>query len=282
MDIQSPLFKAFFVHLIFFSVAFSAEAKTIHSFLRENFKMTFSADKAESVLLYVREGQWVKEGDKLFGRDQEELELKRLLAELQYRQAKVKLEKLLKPQRETEIQQAKLKLEQSRTQFQAGGISKDAFELASLEYDLATIKSRPEDIRIARMDIQVKKVQLDLAEQSLKKASFFSPVSGKVNKLLIHRNEWVKAGQEIVELININPLYVFIHLPIEYLDKVKKRQKLTIKISRNKKLTTTRGRVRHIYDEVDPVSQTIRIRIEINNKKHRFKPGMRAQVVLPW
>lgn len=256
-------------------------AETFSTFLRENFKMDLSATQEGPIFLYVEEGARVKKGQVLFGGETKELELNVTLAELQWQQAKVNLKKVLNPLTGQELEFETLQFEQKKSLFKAGGLSEDAFRLVQAEYQLKTRESRPEDIAIAKLGAETKQLQLKLSQEALSKATFKAPLPGRVNKLHVQHNEWVKPGQKVLELININPLYVVVNTPLIKVSKLSIDTKTTVEVSFGGKKIETYGTIRFISDEVDAVTQTVRIRIEISNHDNRFKPGMLANVGLP-
>jgi len=259
----------------------SSYARTIHSVLKENFKMVLSSNQSGPIILYVQEGSTIRKGEKLFGVEPDELEMKKQLALLELQQAHIRLEKVTNPKTRDEIIKAKLTFQQYELQYNSGAISKDAFELAKMEFVLATQKSRSEDISLAEMEIQLKELRLKEADFALQKVITLAPAQGRINKILVQPNEWVKPGKEVLELINIHPLYAFMYLPITHLKQIKKKKSLKLTILTGNRKIKIKGLIKHIYDEVDAVSQTIRVRIEVNNAKLRYKPGMRVQITLP-
>ena len=256
------------------------QAEELHSVLRENFKMVLSANQEGPILLYVEEGAHVSIGDKLFGMEPEELELKVQLAKVQWEQTKAHEKKIKNPHHETELKHAELKFKQEESLYHSGGISQDAFEIAKLAYELATLESREEDVEVAESNVEIKRIQLDLAENGLRKATFITPVDGRIHQLLVRPNEWVRPGQEVLELINVNPVFLLVNVPLKSITKVTPSKPLEVLISTGVEEVKTQGIVKHISDEVDAVSQTIPVRLEIMNETKLFKPGMRAQVVL--
>ncbi len=243
--------------------------------------MTLSAGQEGPIHFYVVEGSDVSRGEKLFGIDPKELKLRQQLAKLQWIQSKAKLRKIKTPLTKEEIKRAKLTFSQQKAQYQSGGISEDAYQIARLEYLLATRQGRPEDINIAKLDVDLKFVQLKLADSDLEKAFVKAPAVGQINRLLVQPNEWVKPGQEVLELLNIHPLYIVLNVPLEQVPKLHLTDSLPISVFVSDEISQVSGKIKFISNEVDAVSQTIRVRLEINNEKQLFKPGMRAQVDLP-
>jgi len=257
-------------------------AETLPTVLRENFKVTLSASQQGPIILYVDFGDQVAKGDKLFGWESNELALKVKLASLQWEQAKASESKAKNKRTADEIKKSKLQFEQQEALYSSGGISPDAYEIAKVEYKLAIQDSRAEDIIIAESNVNVKQHQLRLAEIELEKATSIAHADARVHQVLVQPNEFVRAGQEVLILLNINPLHVLINIPLDRISKVKLNSSMDLQVLTGGNNTIKiKGVIKHISDEVDAVSQTVSVRLEIDNKEKLFKPGMRAQVVLP-
>lgn len=269
-----------FLVFIFLGTGF-LHAESLPSVLRENFKMVLSASHQGPILLYVKDGEYVSAGDKLFGMEPKELELQVKLAKVQWQQVQASEKKIKNPHTAKEMKRAKLQFEQQKALYHSGGISQDAFAIGKLEYELATQKSRDEDVAIAKANVEIKELQLQLAETTLQKATFYTPVDGRIHKLLVQPNEWVKPGQEVLELISITPVHLLVNVPLASVAKLAPNNPLEVSISTGIEEIKTQGIVKHISDEVDAVSQTVPVRLEIENEKKLFKPGMRAQIILP-
>jgi RND family efflux transporter MFP subunit len=233
------------------------------------------------IFIYVKEGQRVKKGARLFGNETRELDLKFKLATLQWKQAKFTLEKIVTPLTKDQLEYEELAFKQKSALYKAGGLSDDAFQVAKLEHQLKTKKGRSEDITISELDVATKRVQLQMAQEALSKATFKAPLSGKINKVYVQHNEWVKPGQKILQLIGSHPLYAMVNAGLSRINNISYGEKVDITVNRGDSKVDTKGVIKFISEDVDAASQTVRVRIEINNADRRFKPGMRAEVILP-
>jgi multidrug efflux pump subunit AcrA (membrane-fusion protein) len=276
---KNVLFNICFIFLITSITAPHLYAKVFPTILRENFKIELSSTHEGPIVLYVKEGKKIRRKEKLFGNQTKDLELKIRLAELQWKQAKATLDKVIKPLTDQELKLENLSFQQKRDLYKAGGLSKDAFQLVELDYQLKVRKSRPEDIAIAELGVNTRLVQLQLAKEALSKATFRAPLSGRVNRIFVQHNEWVKPGQKVLEILNINPLFAIVNTPLAMLTNIRIGKKIDINVKTGNQRLSTVGTVKTISDEVDAVSQTVRIRIEIKNEKNLYKPGMQAEII---
>jgi len=271
----------FFALLLSATLSSSLFAKSLTSVLRENFKVRLSSTQPGPILLEVQEGDVVVKDAPLFRVTPKELEMKVRLAEMGWKQAKVRLEKIKNPRTETEMKRAALMFKQNEDQYLSGGISQDAYEVAKVDFQLATEKGKALDIKVATLDVEMKLAQLESAKYTQEKATVLAPFDGRVNHLLIQPNEMVGAGQEVLELINITPVYAILNFPLSGIAGLSSGTPIRISISTGTSNEDAKGVIKYISDEVDAVSQTVPVRIEIQNAKRRFKPGMRVRMSLP-
>lgn len=256
----------------------NSSAEKFPTILREHFKMDLPSTSEGLIFIYIKEGDRVKKGSRLFGNQTKELQLKVTLAQLQWKQAKANLDKALQPLSQNALAYETETFKQKKALHEAGGLSEDAFRIIQMEYNLKTGKSRKEDITIAELNVETKKVQMQLAREQLRKATFKAPLSGSVNKIYVQHNEWVKPGQKVVQLIGVTPLHAIINADESVASRLEVKKAIPVTVNSGNGKVETKGVITFISEEVDAASQTIRIRVEIENNNRAFKPGMRADV----
>lgn len=155
---------------------------------------------------------------------------------------------------------SKSRLERSRDLFTKGFISAQArdetesnFKLAQASYDLS-------QARLTKLDIK-------------------APFSGIVGLRMVSIGDYVKDGQDIVNLEEIDPLKVDFKIPEIYLKQVAVGQALQITLDAFPN-QTFQGKVLAINPLVDTNGRSIVIRAVIKNTEARLRPGMFARVRL--
>ena len=155
---------------------------------------------------------------------------------------------------------SKSRLERSRDLFTKGFISAQArdetesnFKLAQASYDLS-------EARLTKLDIK-------------------APFSGIVGLRMVSVGDYVKDGQDIVNLEEIDPLKVDFKIPEIYLKQVAVGQALQITLDAFPN-QTFQGKVLAINPLVDTNGRAIVIRAVIKNTEARLRPGMFARVRL--
>ena len=104
-----------------------------------------------------------------------------------------------------------------------------------------------------------------------------APFDGTVEKLLIREYEMVRSGQPVLSIIDDNQLLAVMNLPTTEMSKIRIGLPVTIRIAENGRTVT--GDVYEIASRADHRSETIEIRVRIDNSSHLFKAGMSGVLV---
>jgi membrane fusion protein (multidrug efflux system) len=126
---------------------------------------------------------------------------------------------------------------------------------------------------------RVSQAAYDLASARLTKLEIKAPFSGIVGLRLVSIGDYVKDGQDIVNLEGVDPLKVDFKVPELYLKQVAVGQALQINLDAFPN-QYYEGRVFAINPLVDQGGRSIVIRAVIRNGEARLRPGMFARVRL--
>ena len=155
---------------------------------------------------------------------------------------------------------SKSRLERSRDLFTKGFISAQARDETESNFKLA-------------------QASYDLSEARLSKLEIKAPFGGIVGLRMVSIGDYVKDGQDIVNLEEIDPLKVDFKIPEIYLKQVAVGQALQITLDAFPN-QTFQGKVLAINPLVDTNGRAIVIRAVIKNTEARLRPGMFARVRL--
>ncbi len=155
---------------------------------------------------------------------------------------------------------SKSRLERSRDLFTKGFISAQARDETESNFKLA-------------------QASYDLSQARLTKLEIKAPFSGIVGLRMVSIGDYVKDGQDIVNLEEIDPLKVDFKIPEIYLKQVAVGQALQITLDAFPN-QTFQGKVLAINPLVDTNGRSIVIRAVIKNTEARLRPGMFARVRL--
>ncbi|MFN3604236.1 MAG: efflux RND transporter periplasmic adaptor subunit [Leptonema sp. (in: bacteria)] len=121
--------------------------------------------------------------------------------------------------------------------------------------------------------------QIERNQKSSRLLYITSPYNGFIIEKKVFEGQKVEQGTDLFKIANLNPIWVFAHIPESEIFYVYLGQKAKVKISQ---VSTKEyyGKVNYIYPTVETDTRTLKIRIEIPNPKFEIKPGMYANIEL--
>ena len=131
----------------------------------------------------------------------------------------------------------------------------------------------------AENTLKVAQADFELVQARLAKTAIRAPFSGTVGLRQVSIGDYVKEGQDIVNLESLDPLKVDFRVPEVYLSQVKDGQTLQITLDALPDRAYD-GRVYAINPLIDANGRSIVIRAQVPNKDGRLRPGMFARVRL--
>jgi len=151
--------------------------------------------------------------------------------------------------------------------------------------NLSDVKQDARDLLSAarrRLELwDISKSQIERLESSghvQRALTLFSPTDGVVSKKLVRKGEYVKAGAELMEISNIDKVWVYADIYEDELPWVKVGQSAEVKFPFSSKPLP--GVVSYFYPYLDPSSRTVKARIELENSGQILKPDMYADVTI--
>jgi membrane fusion protein (multidrug efflux system) len=192
--------------------------------------------------------------------------------------------------------------------FTNGGLAKQGdvlvrLDVSSEEAQLRTVEA---DLELVRADLQrtrdlaarnvVSKAELDSAESKFKqregivgnmramisKKEVRAPFDGLLGIRLVNVGQMVTAGQQVVSLQALEPLYVDFALPQQYLSKLSEGLDVHVQtdVVPGQEFV---GKLTALNSSVDPVTRNVMLQATLDNKDHSLRPGMfaKVEVVLP-
>ena len=156
-------------------------------------------------------------------------------------------------------------------------------ELFSAQQELITAssfkESQPALYKAVRNKLKLWKIsdsQIDQIEASGKvKQNFpiYTTVSGTVSEKLMNQGDYIKQGQALLKITNLNTVWALFDVYEKQIELFKKGQNITITTTAypNKEFKAT-------VDFIDPTfnsaTRTVKLRVVLNNKNREFKTGM--------
>ena len=140
-----------------------------------------------------------------------------------------------------------------------------------LQSEIEVIKSEL-DAKVGAERYQTAQINYADALLQLAFCTIRAPFDGTVEKLLTREFETVRSGQPLISIIDDNQLLAVMNLPPAGLPKIKIGIPVTFKVQENGKTVT--GSVFEIAGRADHRSETIEIKVLIDNAEHHFSAGM--------
>ena len=140
-----------------------------------------------------------------------------------------------------------------------------------LQSEIEVIKSEL-DAKVGAERYQTAQINYADALLQLAFCTIKAPFDGTVEKLLTREFETVRNGQPLISIIDDNQLLAVMNLPTVELPKIKIGIPVTFKVHENGRVGT--GSVFEIAGRADHRSETIEIKVLIDNAEHHFSAGM--------
>jgi membrane fusion protein, multidrug efflux system len=160
-----------------------------------------------------------------------------------------------------------------------------AFELQSQEHAryqqlLANQLVSQQEYDRVNNALETARANLRQAELALDKSTCSSPVAGVLDRLLIDRGEYVKAGDPLAHVVQVDKLKVLVDLPEKDVAFLRPGQPVQVLAANLQGAVETSlpGEILHIGYQADPASRTYRVKIAIDNPEGTLRPGMILRV----
>jgi len=205
--------------------------------------VTVSADLPGTIdKIHFESGQWVKEGD--------------ILVELDTRQERAQLASL-----EAQRDLAKVNYGRAQELVKAGVIAKQ-------DYDNATAQQKATEAQVG--DIKA----------AIARKTIHAPFSGVLGIRQVSLGQYLAAGQAIVSLQTLSPIYVNFGVPQQDAGKVIPGHVMRVTNSDLPGMAFT-GRITALDSIINEQTRNIQVQAIVTNKDNKLRPGMFVQVELP-
>ena len=205
--------------------------------------VTVSADLPGTIdKIHFESGQWVQEGD--------------VLVELDTRQERAQLASL-----EAQRDLARINYDRAQQLVKAGVISRS-------DYDNATAQQKA-------TEAQVGDIRAAIARKTIR-----APFSGVLGIRQVSLGQYLAAGQAIVALESLSPIYVNFGVPQQHMTEVALGRVLRVTNSDLPGMAFS-GRINALDSVISEETRNIQVQAILTNKENKLRPGMFVQVELP-
>jgi membrane fusion protein, multidrug efflux system len=205
--------------------------------------VTVSADLPGTIdKIHFESGQWVREGD--------------VLVELDTRQERAQLANL-----EAQRDLARVNYDRAQELVKAGVISRS-------DYDSASAQQKATEAQVG--DIKA----------AIARKTIHAPFSGVLGIRQVSLGQYLAAGQAIVSLQSLSPIYVNFGVPQQDTPKMVAGHVVRVTNGDLPGMAFT-GRITALDSVVNEQTRNIQVQSTVTNKDNKLRPGMFVQVELP-
>lgn len=121
---------------------------------------------------------------------------------------------------------------------------------------------------------------LKLARIALDKSTVRTPISGVLDDRSVERGEYVKVGDAVAVVVQVDRLKVLVDVPekdVRYLQVGEEVNVLQTQIDTGETIAR-QGKLVHLAYKADPVTRTYRAKVEVDNQDRMLRPGMIVRI----
>ncbi len=135
----------------------------------------------------------------------------------------------------------------------------------------------PQDLDDALASLKVAEANLKLAQARLDKTRIVAPFSGMIGSRRVSVGSFLRTGDAITELANLNEIRINFSAPERFLSELKRGSEVIV-FSPVYPGHEVKGRIIAIEPIIDSETRTARIVAKVQNPGQKFRPGMSANV----
>lgn len=135
------------------------------------------------------------------------------------------------------------------------------------------------DRDLAQANMEINDAQLEMAKINLQKTRIVAPFDGITGLRKFSPGDYINAGTELVQLVNIDKMKVDFSIPEIHLQEVRVGQTFGISLPAFPGRTFV-GEISAISPVIDAKGRSISVRGIVNNKEGILRPGLFAEVLL--
>ena len=167
--------------------------------------------------------------------------------------------------REATVQQARARLEQRRSEYDA--------KMRLIRSGTLPALSQPQ----LEADLKAAEAALAQAEAERNRGEVLSPITGIVNDVPVQVGQALQIGNNLAEVIGLDPMLAVVEIAERQLGGVNVADKAEARLVTGQKVA---GQVRFISRKASPQTRTYRVEIGIDNKQGTIPDGVTAEVAL--
>ena len=145
--------------------------------------------------------------------------------------------------------------------------------------DLAVLGPRKEELARAAADVAAQQAVVDRLAGDVVRMRVRAPFTGVIVQRVAEVGEWVSAGGQVVEMIDLSSVLVRVNAPEFVLPHLEVGRRATVRIDALKK--SFEGTIKHIVRQAQRQARTFPVDIEVKNADGLIASGMFARGTVP-
>jgi HlyD family secretion protein len=167
-------------------------------------------------------------------------------------------------------------LDRSRTEYLT---AKQGHERAAAAHRMHRAGPRPEEIAQARADLVHAEARADRIADEIRRGAIAAAITGYVVRKHVDVGNWVRAGDRVVDLVALDPVFVTGSVGEREIPRVRLGQHAAVTVDAHPG-RRFEGRVTAIVPGADAASRTFPVRVTVSNPGTLLKAGMFARVAV--
>lgn len=183
---------------------------------------------------------------------------------------------------------AQIKIKQKELMAAKGALDQASANLSGAQSGKIQVTVSQQEIDVAKAQLKQAKASRDYAAEQVRDLRASSPVNGWVTRKMFEIGELVPAGTFIITVADLDQVWIYVYIPEKELGYVKINEKaeITVDTFPGEIFTGTVAYIspeaeftpKNIQTKEDRVTLTFKVKILVQNKEQKLKPGMPADV----
>lgn len=271
---QSIFQSILFLLLSSFAITTTVYADTYEGFTQPEQEIEVGApDTGILASLKVQEGDLVKQEQILGALDNRVQE-----ASLRIAKAKQKASGELKSA------QAQARLHQTRLNRLLPLLARGAAQQAEIDRERADLAIAKAKVQAAREIKKIHALEAQQIQAQIARRTLRSPLNGVVTEIHRDAGELVQVSSSesaVLTVAKINPLLLILHVSTSAAMQLKVEQNLTVRFPGYSQVSETSGKIILVSPVTDAGSDTVKVKVLLNNDKGDLRSGIKSLVDLP-
>lgn len=164
---------------------------------------------------------------------------------------------------------------------------REEFAFSEMEVERLQLAAQRADLAVEQVlhDLEVKKLQAELAVVDLERYRITSPFDGVVTQRLKSVGESVVEGEAIIEIVNTDTLRVDGYVSVEHAWRIRRGGPVSLQleipdVDLPVEKETFAGKIVFVDAEVDPVTSKIHIWAEVQNRDDLLRAGLHGRMTV--